>query len=601
MSQPARPRPQNVHPPRLADHRAQAWRWVRVSASRLRRVALGWLRWLAHAWRASIQVRVVATTMLLGVVVVMLLGSYLYQSISDGLEHDRISSAQVEAARLTSDVQGQFDETDQTANPPQLNLFSRQVIKAAAGPGSDSERYLVFARSLGNTSPTVVQTVIAGDIELSSIPADVRQAVQADPTHQQVRLIGITDPHTGTEVPAVVVGAQVEVPVAGKYDLYSVFPMQREQATLNLITRTFAIGGVALVLLVGAVSWVVTRQVVSPVRRAAFVAERLASGRLNERMGVRGEDDLARLAKSFNEMADSLQAQIRQLEGLSRLQQRFVSDVSHELRTPLTTIRMAVDLIYDSRADFDPTVARSAELLHNELDRFEELLADLLEISRFDAGAAALELDATDLRDIVARAVRSAEPIAQRWGSVMTVTEHGATDAEVDGRRVERILRNLVVNAVEHGEGRPVEIALAGDDTAVAVTVRDHGVGLRPGEAALVFNRFWRADPARARTTGGTGLGLAISLEDARLHDGWLQAWGEPGAGSCFRLTLPRRPGTPISDSPLPLRPTESVGTRVVRALATEPQPSSGVTAPDGNGTALAAARHTPPVDGGTR
>jgi two-component system sensor histidine kinase MtrB len=219
---------------------------------------------------------------------------------------------------------------------------------------------------------------------------------------------------------------------------------------------------------------------------------------------------------------------------------------------------MAVDLIHDSRSGFDPAVARSAELLRGELDRFEELLADLLEISRFDAGAAALELDATDLRDSVARAVEAARPIAERWGSAVNVTSHGPCDAEIDVRRVERILRNLVVIALEHGEGRPVDVTVAGNDSAVAVTVRDHGVGLRPGEAALVFNRFWRADPARARTTGGTGLGLAISLEDARLHDGWLQAWGEPGQGSAFRLTLPRRSGTAIAESPLPLRPTDA-------------------------------------------
>ena len=212
----------------------------------------------------------------------------------------------------------------------------------------------------------------------------------------------------------------------------------------------------------------VTRQVVNPVRRAAVVAERLSSGRLNERMRARGEDDLARLAKSFNEMADSLQTQIRQLEGLSRVQQRFVSDVSHELRTPLTTIRMAADLIHDSRTDFDPAVSRSAELLHNELDRFEELLADLLEISRFDAGAAALDSELIDLRGDggPGRAVRPADrrPLGQHHHGH---GRPGRCDAEIDARRVERILRNLVVNALEHGEGRPVEIAIAGNESAV--------------------------------------------------------------------------------------------------------------------------------------
>jgi two-component system sensor histidine kinase MtrB len=128
-------------------------------------------------------------------------------------------------------------------------------------------------------------------------------------------------------------------------------------------------------------------------------------------------------------------------------------------------------------------------------------------------------------------------------------------EAEVDPRRVERIIRNLVVNAVEHGEGKPICVAVEGNETSVAVLVQDHGVGLRPGEAGLVFNRFWRADPARARHTGGTGLGLAIALEDAHLHHGWLQAWGAPGEGARFRLTLPRRQDVLIGEAPLPLAP----------------------------------------------
>ena len=306
------------------------------------------------------------------------------------------------------------------------------------------------------------------------------------------------------------------------------------------------------------IAWVVTRQVVTPVRRAAAVAERLASGKLNERMASHGEDDLALLATTFNEMADSLQSQIRQLEGLSRVQQRFVSDVSHELRTPLTTIRMAVDLIHSSRQDFEPSVARSAELLQGELDRFESLLADLLEISRFDAGAANLDLEPVDLRTTLRKVVDAARPLADRRGTHLTLDlPNTPCEAEVDERRVERILRNLVVNAIEHSEGHPVVATARSDGDAVAVVVEDRGVGLRAGEASLVFNRFWRADPARARTTGGTGLGLAIALEDARLHNGWLQAWGRPGEGARFRLTLPRRSGESITLAPLPLDPDE--------------------------------------------
>ena len=146
--------------------------------------------------------------------------------------------------------------------------------------------------------------------------------------------------------------------------------------------------------------------------------------------------------------------------------------------------------------------------------------------------------------DLVRRAAADAEQLAERRGTRIEFRLPAEPCvAEVDRRRVERILRNLLDNAVEHGEGRDVVVTVAGDRDAVAVAVRDHGVGFGPGEAQLVFDRFWRADPARARTTGGTGLGLAIALEDARLHDGWLQAWGECGKGSVFRLTLPRTAG----------------------------------------------------------
>jgi two-component system sensor histidine kinase MtrB len=307
------------------------------------------------------------------------------------------------------------------------------------------------------------------------------------------------------------------------------------------------------------VAALVTGQVVRPVRVAAAFAERFASGRLQERMRIRGKDDLAALAAAFNDMADSLQGQINKLEEMSRLQRRFTSDVSHELRTPLTTIRMATDVLHASRSGFEPQVARSAELLHNELDRFEALLTDLLEISRYDAQVAVLEPDPVDLRGLVRSAVSATEGVARQAGVEVDIDlPDQPVVADVDGRRVERILRNLMVNAVEHGEARPIEVRLRGDDRAVAVTVRDHGVGLRPGEAALVFDRFWRADPSRDRRTGGTGLGLSISLEDARLHGGWLHAWGRPGQGAQFRLTLPVRSGDVVVSSPLPIEPPDA-------------------------------------------
>jgi len=315
-------------------------------------------------------------------------------------------------------------------------------------------------------------------------------------------------------------------------------------------------GGVVLLGLLAAIALLVARQIVLPVRSASRIAERFAEGHLTERMPVRGEDDMARLAVSFNDMAESLHRQITQLEEFGNLQRRFTSDVSHELRTPLTTVRMAADLIYDHSEDLDPALRRSTELMVNELDRFETLLNDLLEISRHDAGVAELSVESVDLRSTVQSALDNVGHLAQ--DADIELIEDMPTEeviAEVDPRRVERILRNLIANAIDHAEHKPVRIRMAADEDTVAVTVRDYGVGLRPGEEKLVFSRFWRSDPSRVRRSGGTGLGLAISIEDARLHQGRLEAWGEPGKGACFRLTLPLVRGHKVTTSPLPMKP----------------------------------------------
>jgi two-component system sensor histidine kinase MtrB len=240
------------------------------------------------------------------------------------------------------------------------------------------------------------------------------------------------------------------------------------------------------------------------------------------------------------------------------MQQRFVSDVSHELRTPLTTVRMAAEVLYDARGDFDPINKRSAELLYHQVERFQSLLADLLEISRFDAGAAILDAEPTDIVQLISHVMEGVGPVAAEYGSEVTLhAPAGSIIVEMDDRRIDRILRNLVLNALEHGEGRPVNISVAANGTAVAVSVRDHGIGMSPAEAARVFDRFWRADPARARTTGGSGLGLSIAAEDTKLHNGSLQAWGKKGSGASFRLTLPLRQGEDIVKSPLQLEPAD--------------------------------------------
>ncbi|HEU5144744.1 MAG TPA: MtrAB system histidine kinase MtrB [Dermatophilaceae bacterium] len=551
-----------------------AWRGPGAIARRSASAIRGLWRRVQHLWRASLSFRVVVVTILLGVLVLTAVGTYLYGSIAQGLVDSRQRIAEEDSLRDATDAQEKLDATDRT-DSADLRQLAHDLVKSYTQTVGSERRYVVLTPTDTNDLRLVGSIETTSQVGVRFVPTTLRQAVSASKDRQHLQVATIQE--DGEEVSAVIVGQRVEIPVAGPYGLYFIYPMEREREIISLIGRTFLLGGAALILLVGAVAFVVTRLVADPVRRAALVAERFAGGNLNERMRAKGEDDLARLGNSFNAMAASIQQQIAQLENLSRVQQRFVSDVSHELRTPLTTIRMAGDLIHDARESFDPTVARSAELLHHELDRFESLLSDLLEISRFDAGAAVLEVEATDLRGCVERAVGANEALARSKGSEIVVHEPGApVVAEADYRRIERILRNLVTNAIEHGEGRPIEVSLGANDSAVAITVRDHGVGLRPGEAALVFTRFWRADPARARTTGGTGLGLAISLEDARLHSGRLEAWGASGIGSCFRLTLPREAGGTIQSSPLPLSPLAALAS----PPTTTPEPKAPVSAP---------------------
>ena len=290
------------------------------------------------------------------------------------------------------------------------------------------------------------------------------------------------------------------------------------------------------------------------------MSEEFAKGDLDRRVSEKGEDAVSTLARSLNRMARNLQQQIDQLDQLSKMQQRFVSDVSHELRTPMTTIKLAGEVIFARRDDLDPSLRRSAELLHDQISRFEQLLADLLEISRYDAKAVTPDIEKSDLNGVVGRAIASIEPLAQsKQVDIRIDIPSGPVEVELDPKRIERLLRNLLANAVEHGQGKPIEIAVASDGHASAVTVSDQGDGMDQEQLDRVFDRFWRADPARQRSVGGTGLGLAIAREDAHLHNGWLELWSEKGIGTTFRLTLPVKAGYRLTDSPLPLQPSEEL------------------------------------------
>ncbi|MGA5327487.1 MtrAB system histidine kinase MtrB [Streptomyces griseoincarnatus] len=543
-----------------------------VQGSPVVRLVMRWVRRpllpVMRLWRRNIQLKVVVTTLLMSLGVVLLLGFVVIGQVRNGLLDAKVKASQSQAtggfavAKQQAEQAGSVTDEEGPApdgRPSQSVIQWMSDLVASLSSGGQGAFDVVTLPSGGDSGSGRGPRASGGVNPAASVPAALRERIDTGTGAAQSYTRIVYAEKAKESQPALVIGKQVNDPNGDPYQLYYLFPLTQEEKSLSLVKGTLATAGLFVVVLLGAIAWLVVRQVVTPVRMAAGIAERLSAGRLQERMKVTGEDDIARLGEAFNKMAQNLQLKISQLEDLSRMQRRFVSDVSHELRTPLTTVRMAADVIHEAREDFDPVTARSAELLADQLDRFESLLADLLEISRFDAGAAALEAEPIDLREVVRRVVTGAEPLAERKGTtVKVVGDQQPVVAEADARRVERVLRNLVVNAVEHGEGRDVVVKLAAAGGAVAVAVRDYGVGLKPGEATRVFSRFWRADPARARTTGGTGLGLSIALEDARLHGGWLQAWGEPGGGSQFRLTLPRTADEPLRGSPIPLEPKDS-------------------------------------------
>jgi two-component system sensor histidine kinase MtrB len=518
------------------------------------------VRRIRGLWRASLQLRTVAISVVLSALAISVIGAYMAVSVGNNLFDSRIEQAQSTAQRSNVAAQNRFDVVEQNVSADlesAMGLAAQAALQASSTPAGTQ---IAIVRSPGQAGARVPVDVVSPGLDTEMIISEQLRADVRESTDRRLYWQSVSLPRADGGIdPGVAFGSALDVPDSGQYELYLVFNLNDTQQTLGFVQQTLWIGGAALIVLIGAVTYIVVRLVVGPVRMAAETSQRLAAGELEVRIPERGDDVIATLARSFNGMAESMQKQITRLASLSQLQQRFVSDVSHELRTPLTTIRLAGDVLYDQREDFPPATARTAELLHTQVERFELLLADLLEMSRYDAGAVDMDTEPTNLVRLAEDALESVMTLAESKGSELSIVAPGGYfEADVDARRIRRILQNLLGNAIDHGEGRPIVIHVDSDKNAVAIAVRDYGVGMSAAAMARVFDRFWRADPSRQRSTGGTGLGLAISLEDAALHDGWLEVWSIPGEGSCFRLTIPRIRGEALSSSPLALPPDDS-------------------------------------------
>lgn len=529
-----------------------------TARTRLRRLGT-WPRRLrrraTRLWRRSLRFRTIVITTVSASAAILIATGWAALAIQSDLFDARRDQLLGDTNRAVAIAQQRVDAAAAPTDRAAVWSLTRDMIDNL---GANASTDLIIGIPVdGQASPDAPPSFQTWNDEFdeSMLTSALRQQVRESPTSQWWQSIALPT-ESGFEVPGIVVGQQVLLPNVGAFEIYLAYPLDDVAQTLAYVQFVLAITGIALVVIIAGVLWLVMRSVSGPIVDVARTSARFAAGDLSARLGVHGEDELATLARSFNQMADSIESQIRELAELSLVQQRFVSDVSHELRTPLTTIRLAAGMLHADREGFDPVTARSAELLYDQVARFEELLTDLLEISRYDAGSVQLEREPASLGDIARGVVESMDQVASANGAELRFRQEADDDvADVDPRRVRRILRNLVGNAIEHGERQPIDVVVRADARVVAVGVRDYGLGMRDEHVQRVFDRFWRADPSRKRTLGGTGLGLSIALGDARLHGGELDVWSHLGVGTHFVLTLPRRAGDALATSPIPVVP----------------------------------------------
>ena len=306
---------------------------------------------------------------------------------------------------------------------------------------------------------------------------------------------------------------------------YEAFPLQDTNRTLRFLGTALLVGAAVTTLLAAALGWWTSRRLLRPLSRVSEAAGEIASGGLDTRMLPEDDPDLARLANSFNEMADAVQTRIER-------EVRFASDVSHELRSPITALAAAVEVLDGRRADLPDRTQQALDVVVGQVRRFDQMVMDLLELSRIDAGSTELHREAVDVFDLISR-------VTHRYGfgdTPITVDPALGTTVRVDKLRFERILSNLLENAREHAGGPTSVCAEPYGRGGFVIGVDDAGPGVARGERARIFERFARGSAARHRI--GTGLGLALVAEHADAHGG--EAWVEdrPGGGARFRVSF---------------------------------------------------------------
>jgi signal transduction histidine kinase len=397
------------------------------------------------------------------------------------------------------------------------------------GPGGTAELVKAY-QSRGGFDTVAVrhdQVYLSGLVTLQEVPKGLKAIVgRGELGYQRANVAGTHYLVTGTPAP-------------NDRQLYFFFSEEGLRHEL-VVLRNILLGGVGILVVLAALAGIVlARSTLRPVARASAAAHSLAEGLLETRLPVEGQDEFGAWAQSFNEMAAALEAKIAALSAAQARERRFTSDVAHELRTPLTALVGEASLLAEHLDRMPAESRRPAELLIADVGRLRRLVEELMEISRFDAGAESVHAEEVEIGALVAATLR-----ARGWDGRVRLDGDGLKLTS-DPRRLERIVANLVGNALEHGASE-VSVRLASDDGEAVVEVADDGPGIAPEHLPHLFERFYKADAARSG--GGTGLGLAIAQENARLLGGEIHVASEPGAGSRFTLRLPVAKPLPARD-----------------------------------------------------
>lgn len=398
-------------------------------------------------------------------------------------------------------------QTFSNAKTVRDQLLAEQQIDPVRDIRTEGGGFAVIAQGDRRISSDVRYT-------LDAVPIELRTIIDQGGSGQQRFAIN--------GEPMVAVGVNLPAVHAQYIEAFSLGSTERN---LRAIVTALAVGAVVTTLVAAGLGWWTSRRLLAPLSRVSAAAGEIASGGLDARMPPEDDPDLARLARSFNEMADAVQARIER-------EARFASDVSHELRSPITALAAAVEVLDARRNDLPERSQQALDVVVGQVRRFDHMVMDLLELSRIDAGSTELHREDVDARDLVPR-------IAQRYGfadvPVVCADDLPAT-VRLDKLRFERVLANLLENAREHGGG-PIRVGLDMQGrTAMILTVDDAGPGVARGERQRIFERFARGSAARHRV--GTGLGLALVAEHAHAHGG--DAWVEdrPGGGARFRASF---------------------------------------------------------------